>query len=321
MKKVIFIVSVLGLLWGCKKEKVEPVDAPQSDIVNPKIVYSIYQVEGSPVLGKSTYKWNESGRLLEMSSYIDSNNTGYRLYEKRNLEYNGKYVAQYTLSNFNKDGSLYSEWVNQYLYQDGKMFFYTSNNKSFNSGSSFHDYINSYTAQYSNDSLHQHVNDFYNYSSISGNYEKESSDTTMVEYLSKNNSKREVNYNNSFNNGLIRSKTKVLLDKNLRILNLSYLVTEEVALNPFFTIEFTELNDPLSDLVFLGTGTTFWARSIDDWLSDLDMNKLYKRVRDNNKTVYNYEHIINSNGLLTKTNVIAIDSSGNSKMNSTTYFY
>lgn len=323
MKKVIFIVCVLGLLWGCKKEKVEPVETLQFKSVNKKIKYSISQTEGSNMSTKSTFTWNESGRLIEMSTLVDSGGTGYKLYEKRYLEYNGMRVSKYIYNTYNLDGSLNFKRVNDYLYQEGRLITTSNHNKSINNGNDITDYTNKYVAKYSNDTLL-----YYTATNVSRSLTGDSSvtktDTTFVEGLSKNVSSIEAKYYDNFvfvNGTLMRSGIKVVADKNSGLLNMRFLNNNDLSNGLTQSYEFSTLDDPLSDFVFFGTSTVFWGRLIDDWLSDLGMNKLYKRIVDIDGAITNYEHLINAEGLLVKTKMIRTGTSGNSETNTTTFFY
>lgn len=316
-------MGVLGLLWGCKKEKVEPVETPQFESGNKKIKYSISQTEGSNMSAKSTFTWNESGRLIEMSTFVDSGGTGYKLYEKRYLEYNGMRVSKYIYNTYNLDGSLNFKRVNDYLYQDGRLITTSNHNKSINNGNDITDYTNKYVAKYSNDTLLYYTAT--NVSrSLTGDSSVTKSDTTFVEGLSKNFSSIEAKYYDNFvfvNETLIRSGVKVVADKNSSVLRMNHANDNNFSNGLTQSFEFSTLDDPFSDLVFLGTHTVYWVRLIDDWLSDLGMNKLCKRIVDTDGSVTNYEHLVNSEGLLVKTKMIRIGTWDNSETNTTTFFY
>ena len=76
MKKMIFIVSVLGLLWGCKKknlEEIKPNDSNSTVNMYPKSILSTYK--NSNKIEKTDFVFNDD-KMVNAISYIDSSGNG-----------------------------------------------------------------------------------------------------------------------------------------------------------------------------------------------------------------------------------------------------
>jgi len=94
MKKAIFIVCVLGLLWGCKKEKVEPVEVGSA---NPNVTNGRYDQPKSAEIFYNALKlqlsfdYNSQGLVTNITANIDSlkGNKSEKYYEAKYDYQNG----------------------------------------------------------------------------------------------------------------------------------------------------------------------------------------------------------------------------------------
>jgi hypothetical protein len=123
MKKVIFIVSVLGLLWGCKKEKFEPVNS--SNEINKSIQTGFYhqptkvEIYDTNRLFKTLlFSYNSDGLVEKIETYANSMMTDSQNFTYKNGEIQSIYTSRFQGQNSSPQ---YLKLLYEFTYLNGKL--------------------------------------------------------------------------------------------------------------------------------------------------------------------------------------------------------
>jgi len=135
MKKVIFIVSMLGLLWGCKKEKIEPVMpdglTSKTNFINPVYVQKKLTNYGGALerFERIYFKYYDDGLLKNVTSLFSLDSVKWDTLVKAQYNYNnGKYSSTEAIWNYGTvNGYGYTLFLDRkimkysYNYKDGRV--------------------------------------------------------------------------------------------------------------------------------------------------------------------------------------------------------